>query len=522
MKKIILLISLLLLVLLFTGCTGPKQMLNIISGSENKTLEPLIKEYASKNNIDIVMHYKGSVDMMQMMQTDQILDYDAVWPANSLWISLGDSAKRIDHERSIMTSPIVFGIRKSVADSLGYVGRDVYVADILAAINDKKLSFVMTSATQSNSGACAYLGFLSAMSGDAQPLSLDDLNNPAIQDNLRALLAGVNRSSGSSGWLKELYLAGDYQAMVNYEALVIETNQVLIEQGREPLYAVYPVDGLSVADSPLGYVDQGNADKERAFLDFQAYLLSDNVQAKITRLGRRTGIAGVQNKIDNTVFNPNWGIDGNKTISGITMPAADVIRAALSAYQTNLRKPSYTVYCLDYSGSMAGDGLSQLKAAMATLLDQKKASEHLIQAAPDDITQVIAFNHGIISTWSVTGNQQGNFDALLQEIERLEADGGTDIYRPALTAIDILKSVDANRYNRAVVLLTDGISNDGYDYRYFEQSFNDYQVDIPVFSIAFGSADEAQLKEIATLTRARIFDGHDDLIAAFKKAKGYN
>lgn len=39
--------------------------------------------------------------------------------------------------------------------------------------------------------------------------------------------------------------------MINYEALIIQANQKLVAQGREPLYCVYPVDGLAIADSPF-------------------------------------------------------------------------------------------------------------------------------------------------------------------------------------------------------------------------------------------------------------------------------
>ena len=67
---------------------------------------------------------------------------------------------------------------------------------------------------------------------------------------MRNLLSGVDRSSGSSDWLKDMFVAGDYDAMVNYECLIIQANQELEEQGKETLYAVYPYDGLSLADSP--------------------------------------------------------------------------------------------------------------------------------------------------------------------------------------------------------------------------------------------------------------------------------
>ena len=47
-----------------------------------------------------------------------------------------------------------------LAEELGFVGREVSVSDLLGAIRSGKLRFCMTSATQSNSGASAYIGFL--------------------------------------------------------------------------------------------------------------------------------------------------------------------------------------------------------------------------------------------------------------------------------------------------------------------------------------------------------------------------
>ena len=38
----------------------------------------------------------------------------------------------------------------------------------------------------------------------------------------------------------------------------------------------------------------------------------------------------------------------------------------------------------------------------------------------------------------------------------------------------------------------------------------------------FGDADEEQLQELAQYTNARVFDGREDLTAAFRSVKGYN
>lgn len=73
-------------------------------------------------------------------------DYDAVWPASGIWLSLGDDQHLIKHDKSISSSPVVFGIRKSVAEDLSFTSGKVSVKDILSAITIGKLSFCMTSA----------------------------------------------------------------------------------------------------------------------------------------------------------------------------------------------------------------------------------------------------------------------------------------------------------------------------------------------------------------------------------------
>ena len=175
---------------------------------------------------------------------------------------LGDTQHLVKHSQSVSLTPVVFGIRQSLAEELGFIGRDVSVNDILAAINSGKMKFCMTSATQSNSGASAYIGFLYALLGKQEGLTDADLQSEDLKARIREFLSGVERSSGSSDWLKDMFLASDYDAMVNYECLIIDANEQLIDEGKEPLYIVYPYDGLSIADSPLGYVDHDD-DKKR-------------------------------------------------------------------------------------------------------------------------------------------------------------------------------------------------------------------------------------------------------------------
>ncbi|MGN0682703.1 MAG: VWA domain-containing protein, partial [Oscillospiraceae bacterium] len=448
-------------------------------------------------------------------------DYDAVWTASSLWLSLGDELHIVKHDESISTTPVIFGIKKSIAEKLGFTSGEVSVKDILAAIEDDKLTFCMTSATQSNSGASAYIGFLYALLGKSSALTNDDLAAPELREQIQTLLSGVERSSGSSGWLEDMFLAGDYDAMVNYESLIIDANRKLTEAGIEPLYAVYPYDGLSIADSPLGYLDHGDSSKEEAFLKVQEYLLSDKAQSAIEATGRRISLNGVseQNK---AVFNTDWGIDTERILSPITMPAADVLMNALNLWQSSFRKPSLTVYCLDYSGSMSGEGNDQLVNAMAQVLLQENAEANLLQAGNEDINIVVTFNREVRNVYSCESAEPDRLAELYQNVCEEQVGGGTDIYTAAQYAAEMIKEYyDTSKYTAAVILMTDGASETNSRDE-FENYYHNCASEVPIFSIMFGSAEREQLDGIAALSNARVFDGRQDLVGAFRSVKGYN
>jgi Ca-activated chloride channel family protein len=519
-----------LIIVMTAGCSGSGTtssgatvlgsggtVLRIISGSENKELESILEDFCNKEHVRIEMTYKGSLDIMRTLESTDI-PYDAVWPANSMWISVGDVNHVVKHAESISITPVVFGIRQSLAEELGFVGTEVSVSDILEAIRAGKLSFCMTSATQSNSGCCAYIGFLYALLGNPDVITSEDLDNEELKTEIKDLLSGVDRSSGSSNWLKEMFLESDYDAMVNYECLMIQADEELVSRGDEPLYVVYPYDGLSIADSPLGYVDNGDSKKEEVFLKLQEYLLSADVQNEIQRTGRRTGYTGVsEDNLD--VFKSEWGVQPDRVLSPFTMPSQDVLFKALDLYQTEFKKPSFTVYCLDYSGSMYGDGNAQLVSAMQQVLIQDKASENFLQASESDMNMIVMFNSGIIAVYMAEGNGTA-IEELYGYVKDQSVGGGTDIYLAAAKAVELMSRYDLSKYTPAVILLTDGDSQ-GYTSE-FTEVYDELGADIPVFSIMFGDAQEDQLQYLADYTNARVFDGRTDLIAAFLSVKGYN
>ena len=154
----------------------------------------------------------------------------------------------------------------------------------------------MTSATQSNSGASEYLGLASILSGQPGRLPLEF--SDGVKADLHVFLQGVQRTSGSSGWLKDLYLMSpdSFDGMINYEAVVIETNVDLQHRGDAPLHVVYFDEGVVMADSPLGYVDNQNPARLQDFLKLQTYLLKPETQSRLLKLGPATAQPGGQHR----------------------------------------------------------------------------------------------------------------------------------------------------------------------------------------------------------------------------------
>jgi len=165
-------------------------VLTIMAGSESEAIAPIIQSCATRLGIGVRMHYSGSVDMMLALKQPDF-PFDAVMPASSIWLRLGDAQwHRIKEEASIMRSPVGLGIRQSLARKLDWIGKDVRVQQILEAVQSKKIQFAMTSATQSNSGFSSYIGMLTALAGNPDVLTAEHLNRPYLRESIRNLLDG--------------------------------------------------------------------------------------------------------------------------------------------------------------------------------------------------------------------------------------------------------------------------------------------------------------------------------------------
>lgn len=72
------------------------------------------------------------------------------------------------------------------------------------------------------------------------------------------------------------------------------------------------------------------------------------------------------------------------------------------------------------------------------------------------------------------------------------------------------------------MVLTDGRANGMATIEDLQAAYDALDEDVPIFGILFGAADPEELDQVAKLSRARVFDGRENLVEAFQQVKGYN
>ena len=496
------------------------EIFRIISSTSTSKLDKEIIDYGEEIGIDVEIEHYGDLEIVDILNEDSS-KYDAVWISNSIWLYMLDNSYLVTDSKSIVINPVVMGIEKSKAEELGFVNKDVYNKDLLNAIKEGKLKYIMSSVTKTNTGATAYLSFLNNMAGSPEVLTEKMLEDEKLAEDLKAFFKGVQRVSGDEEYLSEMFLNGDYNAMINYENSLIEINAQLVKEGREPLYLIYPVDGVAINDMPFAYVSNNSSNEKNRedFLKIQSYLRSDEMIAKMQNEGFRSWYGGVNANANQNIFNKAWGIDTTKYLNDMKYPSKPVITKALNLYIEALRKPTHVVFCLDVSGSMYGEGMDELKEAMNYILDYDQASKDNLQFSDNDKITVITFNSSVARIYPTTlGGQTEN---TINFVNNLIANGGTNIYDPTIEALKILEGSNEDEYTKTVILMTDGESNNG-NFNEVQKYYHMNNEDTPIYSITFGYSNESQLRQLAELSNGKVFDGKRGLKEAFAEVRSYN
>src|SRR5262249_36509863 len=147
-------------------------------------LVPLLPRIEDETGIKLQFDYIGTLD-----GTQQIIGghdkHDLAWFSHSKYLDLlqtEQNVKVVHAETPIMLSPVVLGVKHSVAEKLGWAGNaKVTWRDIAEAADAGKFRFAMTNPGASNSGFTALLGVAAAFAGSADALNAGQIDKKAMK-----------------------------------------------------------------------------------------------------------------------------------------------------------------------------------------------------------------------------------------------------------------------------------------------------------------------------------------------------
>jgi Ca-activated chloride channel family protein len=209
-----------------------------------------------------------------------------------------------------------------------------------------------------------------------------------------------------------------------------------------------------------------------------------------------------------------------------------VIDALLFSYLDEQRLPSHTFYVLDVSGSMEGEGLRDLKAALTNLtgLDPSLTGQFARFRSREQVT-MLPFSSEVedVRSFAVdaTAAAGQDMERIRGYVDQLQADGNTAIYSALADAYSLAQQAQVQDPDRAysIVLMSDGQNNSGISPQDFRSAFQDLPPQtqqVKTFTVLFGDADRKEMEQIAELTGGRMFDAtSESLSRIFKEIRGY-
>jgi Ca-activated chloride channel family protein len=491
--------------------------ITVLAGSEVKDVQPLLDDLHKATGVTLSLTYTGSLDGAE--QIDGGASIDAAWFSVGNYLRLlPNAAKRIVASNKIMLSPVVIGVKKSVADKFGWTGNpNVTWKDIQARAADGSFHFAMTNPAASNTGLCALVGVATALSGSSDAIDTGTIDNTA----LAAFFKGQTLTAGSSGFLADDFVRqqDSVDGIINYESVLMTLNTG--GKLKEPLTIIYPKEGIVTADYPFMLLNKTKLD---AYNKAVAWLLDPTQQRRImTDVSRRPAI-------------PAIALDSkfpSQTLISLNFPSKlDTIRTLISTYLNQVRKPASAVFVLDLSGSMQGDRLDSLKHALTQLtgVDQSLTGQFSSFRAREQIT-FITFSTNVedVRTFTIddTNTNGPDMSSIRSYIDNLETGGSTAIYSALERAYSTIGQEIGSDPNRlySIVLMTDGENNSGASSGDFASNYKSLPggvQSVHVYPILFGDSAVSDMKSIASTTGGTVFDAKStSLDSIFKQIRGF-
>jgi Ca-activated chloride channel family protein len=491
-----------------------------------------------------------------------------IWsPAASSWGSVvnrrleerGEAAFVPEDFERFMLTPLVIAMPEPFAEALGYPEEPLGWSDILSLAQSQAgwadfglpqfgaFRLGKTNPNFSTSGLSALIAQTYAATGKTQDLTSEDLANPAVIDFATGVESSVVHYGDTTlTFLNNMYREDQRGTGLTYvSAIAVEEKSVIdyntgnpdgvLDPGEEPrpprvpLVAIYPEEGTLFSDNPFfvleaDWVDEDEAEGARRFAEFVG---RPENQERVLEFGFRPANPDVA--VGSPVVAAN-GVDPSQPSTLLEVPEPDVMIDLLDRWEDQ-RKRARVMLVIDVSGSMA-EPADPAAGQFPTRLDlAKEAAINALELfAPDDEVGLRIFTTDIQGSGDPTdafidlvpyGRIADNREQLRRQIDGLVPLNGTPLYDVTsasyATAVD---NFDPTRIN-AVVLLTDGVNDDGEpddDQRQLDELLAELRAGgegqatrpVRVFTIAYSSdAAAGDLRRIAEASTAASYTSTD-------------
>ncbi len=477
-----------------------------------------------------------------------------IWsPAASGWAAIVNERAGTElapRGTPFMLTPLVIAMPEPMAEALGWPEESIGFADLQTLANNPEgwsavgapewgpFRIGKTNPNFSTSGLNFTIAEYYAATGKSADLTIEDLSRPAAVEFATDIESSVVHYGDITMTFLNNWFAADARgtSLTYASAVAVEEKSVIdynrgdpdgvlapgeeLRPPRVPLVAIYPEEGTLYSDNPFIILntDWVDAEERAAAEQFETFVQLPENQEQVLAFGFRPNNPDVALADPITTAN---GVDPTQPRAELEVPAPDVLVAILDSW-AELRKEARVLLVLDVSGSMgefAGPDnetkLDLAKAAALSALDQFKDTDEVgLWVFSTDLG-------GEHPNWREAvpvGPMSDNRDDLAASIERQIPVQGTPLYEVTGVAYEtMLEQYDPQMIN-AIVLLTDGLNDDGVpadDEQQFTELIETLQAGsegatsrpVRVFTISYGEeADVITLRAISQATSAATYN----------------
>lgn len=531
------------------ACQGPpsppfRYTLRVLGGSELADMAPILRQAARATGVTVEFTPVGSVQGSQEVVSGKArrAGYDAVWFASSSYLRVFGGLGEVTSSTPIMESPVVLGVRSSVARALGWDRTPPTWRQVASEAEAGTFTFGMTDPATSNSGFSTILSLATTVAGNGAALRSSELTG-SIRD-LTHLFHGQVLKRPSSGFLTNAYLqelrhppaTGAPDGIFDYESQLI-TLQHEAPAG-DPLTLVYPSGQALTADYELSILNSAPAKARAAWQRLVDYLQKPPAQSLITAKTHRRPV-DLRIPLERELAR-------HPLPAGLPFPdSGQVVTRLIDAYAGRLRRPGRTIYVLDVSSSMAlpvpggggATGLGVLQSAMSALTGADTTSfGRLSMFHTGEEVIFLPFNNGAFRErvrefrLPASGDIGPDLAGITGYLGGLRAARGTWLYAALEYAYQLMAADDRSDPGRidSIVVLSDGFNTGRVTLADFLAAYRarwQYSVLAPVYPIAIGDANARELRELAGSTGGEYFNATGGrlggLAGIFEQIRGF-